>query len=293
MHENERFEAIFTDQRAHLRAVAFRLLGSLEDANDAVQEAWLRANDVDVHAIDNVPGWLVTIVSRLCLDKLKARRRSNAMGIAQLDEELAHTPEEAHLLAESVGLALLVVMERLGPFERVAFVLHDLLGVPFEDVAKVIDRTTSAAKKLASRARQRVRGASPMSARAQHDAAIVEAFLCAARAGDVDALLSLLAPDLVRRVDAAARDVDAPVELRGADAIAKETAGNATRARAARVMLIDGHVGAVVAPLGQLRLLLRFELLQGARRITAIDVVGDPATLARATLRRTGNLSVS
>ncbi len=282
MKEDERLAELFDGHRAHLRAVAFRLLGSLEDADDAVQETWLRASGVDVGGVDNVLGWLTTIVSRISLDLLKSRRRSRAGREALQGLDLGSptpSPEEAHALAESVGLAMLVVLERLGPLERVAFVLHDLLGLPFEDVARILDRTSSAAKKLASRARHRVRGSAQPPVISRRDVELVETFLEAARTGDLDALVAVIAPEVVRRVDSVARGVGVPAELRGAKAVAEETRGNAARARFARVLFIDGRIGAVVAPLGRLHLVLRFAI--EGDRITAIDVAGEATTLER------------
>ncbi|MBX3264605.1 MAG: RNA polymerase subunit sigma-70 [Labilithrix sp.] len=279
MTEKKRLADEFERARVHLRAVAFRLLGSVDDADDAVQEAWLRASGADLAAVANLPGWLTTVVSRICLDSLKARRRQRSAWRPRDEPDAAPSPtlEEQHLFAESVGLAMLVVLERLGPLERVAFVLHDLLSVPFDEIAVVVDRSAVATKKLASRARRRVYGVEPPSERFAAHREVVEAFLAAARAGDVDALVAVLAPDVVRRVDHAARDEGVAVELSGAESVAEETARNAARAAFARPALVDGAVGAVVAPLGRLRFVLKLSVRGG--RVASLEVLGDRETL--------------
>jgi RNA polymerase sigma-70 factor (ECF subfamily) len=286
----ERFEA----ERSRLRALAYRMLGSLSEADDAVQEAWLRLSRTDAGGIDNLAGWLTRVVSRLCLDVLRARtaRREQALepqragphavggdGTGAAGDGGGGTgPEHEAVLADSVGLALLVVLDRLGPAERVAFVLHDLFAVPFDEVAPIVGRTPVAAKKLASRARRRVHGASPVPAadlaRQRH---VVDAFLAAARGGDIDALLAVLAPDVVRRADRAAVPAGVATELRGARAVADETATNVARAAFARPALVAGAVGIVVAPQGRLLVALALTVEDG--RIAEIDVVADPARL--------------
>lgn len=267
--------------RGHLRAVAFRMLGSVDEADDALQEAWLRASTADVAGVGNVTGWLTTILSRVCLDMLRARARRGREGRALAELEAgavtSPSPEDEQLLCESAGLAMLVVLERLSALERVAFVLHDVLSVPFEEIAGIIERSPSASKKLASRARHRVRGAGRASEAVRRHREVVEAYLAAARAGDVERIVTVLAPDVVRRVDRAAQEGTAPLELRGARAVAKETAGNAARATSARPILVDGAVGALVAPRGRLRFILEMEVDDG--RIVAIDVIGERATL--------------
>ncbi|WP_394841996.1 sigma-70 family RNA polymerase sigma factor [Pendulispora brunnea] len=277
--------AHFEGARSHLRAVAFRMLGSADEADDAVQEAWLHASSAELHAIANVSGWLTTIVSRVCLDMLRARRRRRESSDGEAELLAAPTrdgrdPEDEAALADSVGLALLVVLDALGPAERVAFVLHDSFGIPFDAIATIVDRTPDAAKKLASRARRRVHAApivpAPDALRHQR---IVEAFLAASRAGDVDALVALLAPDAVRRADRAALREDAELEVRGARRIAEETRGNADRARFARVVLVNGKAGAIVAPHGRLRIVIAFTI--EGDRITAFDVFGDPSSFPR------------
>jgi RNA polymerase sigma-70 factor, ECF subfamily len=280
----------FDGARTHLRAVAFRMLGSADEADDAVQEAWLRASQAGADGVVNVTGWLTTIVSRICLDALRARRRRHAdlLDGAELERVAAGgaSPEDEAVLADSVGLALLVVLDALGPGERVAFVLHDLFAVPFDDIAPIVDRSPSAAKKLASRARQRVHGAGATavpSADFVQQRRVVEAFLAASRDGDLDALLAVLAPDAVRRADTAALLLSGrPTtmrELRGARAIAEETRTNAEGARYARPVLIDGRPGAVVAPRG--RLLAALNLTIEGDHITVVEVLAEPDRLRR------------
>ncbi|WP_437999347.1 sigma-70 family RNA polymerase sigma factor [Sorangium sp. So ce185] len=272
--------------RSHLRAVAFRMLGSVDEAEDAVQEVWLRASRADASDVANVTGWLTTILGRVCLDMLRARRRrrEELTEIGELDQAVDREgpsgPEDEAALADAVGLALLVVLDTLGPAERVAFVLHDLFAVPFDEIAAIVDRSPAAAKKLASRARHRVRGgaAAPAAALARQRE-VVEAFLVASRTGDLGALLAVLAPDVVRRADRAALRGGAEAEVRGARRVAEETATNAGRARFARPALVNGAVGVVVAPRGRLQLVLAVAI--EGDRIAAIDAIGDPARLRR------------
>jgi RNA polymerase sigma factor (sigma-70 family) len=271
----------FETQRRHLRAVAYRLLGSMGEADDAVQEAWLRLGRVDPTTIDNLGGWLTTVVGRICLDMLRSRssRREASLDFRFTDPAAAgRTPDEEAVAAEDVGLALLVVLERLSPAERVAFVLHDLFAVPFDQVAPVVERSVATTKKLASRARHRVQGQSPPPdadlTRHRH---LVDAFLTATRSGDVAGLLAVLAPDVVRRADPAVVPAGVPVELHGAQEVAEETAGNAARARFAVAVLVDGTVGAAVAPSGHLALALAFTF--AGDQIATIDVIADPERL--------------
>ena len=285
MADENRLEAAFERERPHLHAVAFRLLGSVADAEDALQDAWLRASGQDLAAIENPTGWLTTVVSRICLDKLKARRRQEA---APWQEEGAYAassapPEEQHLLAESVGLAMLVVLDRLTPLERVAFVLHDAFALPFDEIAGAVDRSVVATKKLASRARRRVYGTAPASTTVVRHREVVEAFLAAARTGDVEGLVAALAPDIVRRADSVARDAGTPAELRGATAVAQEIASNMSRAAFASMLLIDGSTGAVVAPFGRLRFVLKFTI--SGERITMFEVLGAKESLELLELR--------
>ncbi|MGP3988538.1 sigma-70 family RNA polymerase sigma factor [Streptomyces sp. 3N207] len=276
----ERFE----ESRGPLLAVSCRMLGSLSEAEDAVQEAWLRLSRSDAEGIDNLAAWLRTVVSRICLDMLRARAARPEEPVGQqlpdpLPLEDGAGPEDEVLLADSVGRALLVVLDTLGPAERVAFVLHDMFAVPFEQIAPLVERSPVATKKLASRARQRVRGtpAVPAAELAEQRAA-VEAFLSAARGGDLAGLLEVLAPDVVRSADPAALPAGVPARLRGADAVARGTVLLAQRSRYAQTALVNGAVGAVLAPDGRLRAALTFTVEGG--RIAAYKVIADPARLA-------------
>lgn len=275
----ERFDA----NRAHLHAVAYRMLGSAAEADDAVQEAWLRLSRSDADDIGNLGGWLTTVVSRVCLDMLRARK---TRGEESIDEQASEShaaparsvePEHEALLADSVGLALLVVLRALAPAERVAFVLHDLFDLSFDEIAPIVERTPTAARQLASRARRRVRGlpdaVSPSDVERQR--AVVDAFLAASRGGNLDALLAALDPDVTFRGDAASVRLGGPAQIRGADAVAKLFVGRATLGRPA---VVGDAVGAVVAPLGKLLLALRFTLKDG--RIAAIEAIAEPDSLA-------------
>ncbi|MFH8749483.1 sigma-70 family RNA polymerase sigma factor [Streptomyces rimosus] len=274
----ERFE----EQRDRLRAVAHRMLGSPEEADDAVQEAWLRLSRADADAVDNLGGWLRTVVTRICLDVLRTRtsRREDLAEPPAFDElpVRAEGPEATALLSDSVSRALLVVLDRLGPAERVALVLHDMYAVPFHEIAPLVERTPVATKKLASRARQKVRGtpAVPPADLARHRR-VVTAFLTAARAGDLPAVLALLAPDVVRRADPAVLPPGVAPELRGARAVAEGTLLFAHRAREAEPALVNGAVGLLVAPRGRLRIALTFTVEDGL--ITGYEVIAAPARL--------------
>ncbi|MEV0678866.1 sigma-70 family RNA polymerase sigma factor [Actinosynnema sp. NPDC050436] len=272
---------VFEAHRARLRAVAYRMLGSLSEAEDAVQETWLRLSRVDVGEVDNLAAWLRTVVSRVSLDVLRARRSRPEEPVAQLpDLPSGDDPAEEVLLAESVGRALLVVLDALAPAERVAFVLHDLFAVPFDRIAPIVGRTTATTKKLASRARQRVKGTSALpDAEVTAQRHVVEAFLAAARTGDLSALLAVLAPDVVRVADPAAVPPGTPAVLRGARAVADEAVVLAAKSRYASPALVDGAVGAVVAPLGRLVLALAVEV--SGDRVTRFEVIADPRRLAR------------
>jgi RNA polymerase sigma-70 factor (ECF subfamily) len=275
----ERFEA----HRPHLRAVAYRLLGSLSEADDAVQETWLRLDRADPSDLDNLGGWLTTVVARVCLDLLRARtsRREQPLGVHLPDpivspqEGVGVDPEQQALLAEGVGLALLVVLDTLAPAERLAFVLHDMFAVPFDQIATILGRSPNAAKMLASRARRRVQGAATVpDTDLTRQRAVVDAFLAAARGGDFAALLAVLDPDVVLRADHAAVDAGASAEVRGAAAVAEQFSG---RARAAQPALVDGAAGAVWAPGGQPRMVFGFTITHG--KIVAIDILADPERL--------------
>ena len=276
----------FERSRGHLRAVAFRMLGSADDAEDAVQEAWLRASGADIGNVVNMTGWLTTIVGRICLDMLRARGRRGeeltdmaGFELAAADSDAAG-PDDQAIMADSVGLALMVILDRLGPAERVAFVLHDLFAVPFDEIAGIVDRSPAAAKKLASRARHRVHGTATVpAADLTRQRQVVDAFLAASRAGDLGALLAVLAPEVVRRADRAVLPAGVPAELRGVRRVAEAALTNAGLARFARPALVNGVIGMVVAPRG--RLLRVLEVTIDGDRITAIDVIGEPARLRR------------
>ncbi|MEU8782283.1 sigma factor [Streptomyces sp. NPDC048637] len=284
MDEQDRLAERFETQRGHLRAVAYRMLGSLSDADDAVQEAWLRLSRVDSDTVENLPGWLTTVVSRLCLDILRSRtvRREEPVG-QQLPEPAGDAgdgtgPEPEALLIDSVGRALLVVLDTLAPAERIAFVLHDMFAVPFDRIAPLVARSPVTTKKLASRARHKVQGTPTVpAADLARQRKAVDAFLAASRDGDLDALLTVLAPDVVRRADPAALPPGAPTVVRGARSVAEGTLVFGRKARFAAPALVNGTVGIVVAPRG--RLLLALTLTVEGERITTYEVIADPARL--------------
>jgi RNA polymerase sigma factor (sigma-70 family) len=268
----ERFE----EHRSRLRAIAYRILGSPSDADDAVQEAWLRFSRSDTSAVDNLGAWLNTVVSRVCLNMLQARSsRPQPPADPDLPEPLADPaesdPEYEALLADSVGLALLVVLDTLSPAERVAFVLHDIFAIPFDQIAPIVDRSTPAARQLASRARARVRQQGTIrEADRRRQAALVDAFLAAARNGDFEALLAVLDPDVVLRADEHAVELGAAGETRGAEPVATFM----RRARGAKRAVVDGLAAAVWMPGGELRVVYDFTI--SGNRITAIDLIADP-----------------
>ncbi len=288
--------APFEQNRNHLRAVAYRMLGSKTEAEDAVQEAWLRLSRSGAEGVENLGGWLTTVVARVCLDMLRSRksRREEELDVhlpeAAVSGEPGAQPERERLLADSIGLALLVVLETLAPAERVAFVLHDMFDLPFDEIAPIVGRTPTAARQLASRARRQVQGVGPdPDADLGRQRVVVEAFLAASRGGDFNALLAVLDPNVELRPDRASLDAAAGRQaqgaphleplMRGADAVARAFAG---RAAAARLALIDGAMGAVWAPGGQVRAafvltiidgkIAEIELLYDAERIAQLDV---------------------
>src|SRR5262245_44892841 len=275
----------FEDHRGHLRRVAYRMLGSLGEAEDAVQEAWLRLARSDAKDIANLGGWLTTVVSRVCLDMLRSRR---ARQEASLEESAADAvaaiaastnPEEEALLASSVGLALLVVLETLDPAERLAFVLHDMFDLPFEEIGAIVGRTPAAARQLASRARRRVRGAPAVDPdRVAWQREVVDAFVAALRAADFEGLVAVLDPDVVLRTDAPGRP-GAPAEVHGARNWAKGALAFAQAARFMQPALVNGAVGLILAPRGRLLRVLRFEF-DDSGRIRAAEVISDRARLA-------------
>ncbi len=265
----------FEARRGQLRAVAFRMLGSLHEADDAVQETWLRACRSELHEIANVPAWLTTIVSRVCLDLLRARRRRAEEALPMEDHapSPARDPEDELSWVQDVGSALLVVMDTLGPAERITFVLHDLLGQPFEEIAKVVDRTPATAKKLASRARARVLARPPESPAEQ---SVVAAFLQATRERDIDGMLAVLAPDVVRRTKLKGQPKS---EIRGAERVSREALHNTKSARVAELVSIAGRPALIVAPRGRLAIALCFVVSGG--RIATIDVITDITELRK------------
>jgi RNA polymerase sigma-70 factor, ECF subfamily len=276
----------FEGARGHLRAVAYQMLGSFAEAEDAVQEAWLRLARTDVSAVANLDGWLTTVVGRLCLDALRARaaRREEPLGVTLPDPVVVRLdappdPEREALLVDSVGLALLVVLDALAPAERLAFVLHDLFGVPFAEIAPVLGRTAAATKMTASRARRRVRAATvepdPDPVRQRE---VVEAFLAASRAGDFDALVALLDPDVELRADVGASQVGVSAVIRGAAAVAGRALMFARVAAAAHPVLVQGQPGVLSVVDGRPTALLAWTVADG--RIAAIHVFGDPERVA-------------
>ena len=279
---SEQFEA----ERSHLRAVAYRMLGSLVEADDAVQETWLRLSRADTSSIQNLGAWLTTVIGRVCFDMLRARQSRREELLEELGPELgtrpedAIDPEEEALMADSVGLALLVVLDSLNPAERLAFVLHDLFDASFEEIAPIVGRSPTAARQLASRARRRVRGVGALpDADLAPQRHVVDAFLAASRAGDFEALLTLLDPAVVLRADQAAVAAGSHEEIRGAAAVAKQFLGRAQNARPA---LVNGAVGAVVVLRGRLFLTLAITVKDG--KIVEISAVADPERLRQLTL---------
>lgn len=280
----DRFEA----NRKHLYRVAYRMLGSTGEAEDAVQEAWLRLSRAGAEGVDNLSGWLTTVVARVCLDMLRARkaRREDPLEVpderggeerpAAVAGQVTIDPEQEALLADSVGLALLVVLQTLAPAERVAFVLHDMFDLSFDEIASVVGRTPVATRQLASRARRRVQGQPAVpEVDLNRQRGVIEAFLAASRGGDFDGLLAVLDPDVVVRADGAAVKLGSMPEMRGADAVARAFKG---RARNAQVALVDGAPGIVVAPNGKLLLVLRAKVANGL--IVEVEAIADPQRLA-------------
>jgi len=274
MTEHEYLAERFETHRAHLRAVAYRMLGSADEADDAVQEAWIRLSRADAGRVDNLAGWLTTVVARVCLDMLRSRKSRREEPLS-LHHVAGNDPEHEVLLADSVGLAMLVVLETLAPAERVAFVLHDLFGLPFDEIAPIVGRTPSAARQLASRGRRRVRGADAATGDLTLHREIVDAFLAASRGGDFEGLLAMLDPDVVVRADEEAVKLGAEREVRGAAAAARTFAG---RARAAQPALVNGVPGLLWSHGSSPRVAFAFTIRGGT--VTAIELIADPARLA-------------
>jgi RNA polymerase sigma factor (sigma-70 family) len=274
----------FEENRGHLRGVAYRMLGSLSEADDAVQECWLRLSRSDTDKVANLRAWLTTVVARICLDMLRSRqsRREEPLETAAPEPAARPTgtanPETEAVLAESVGYATLVVLGRLNPAERIAFVLHDLFDFPFEEIARITGRSPEAARQLASRARRRVRGVSTLREdEVAQQQSLVEKFLAALRLGDATKLLEVLDPAFAVHADAAAAPAGVPTDIRGAEAWAKQAIRAARGARLARPAMVEGSVGLIVAPRGRLFRVLRFTFAND--RITAMEVIGDPERL--------------
>ncbi len=285
MDENEWLADRFEEQRDHLRAVAYRMLGSLTEADDAVQDTWLRLSRAGASEVENLGGWLTTIVARVCLNMLRSRnrRREQSLGVHIPDPVISPDgelqPEEEALLADSVGLALLVVLDTLSPAERLAFVLHDMFELPFEEIAAMVGRSPAAARQLASRARRRVKGTErvapdPDLARQRE---VVDAFFLAARGGDFDALVALLDPDVVLRADFGARRPAASKVIRGAAAVARQA--RAIPAALVRPALVNGAAGAVITVGGRPFAVMGFTVADG--KIVEIDAIADPERVGR------------
>jgi RNA polymerase sigma-70 factor (ECF subfamily) len=282
MNEHDWLAGHFEEHRGHLRGVAYRMLGSLSEAEDAVQEAWLRLSRSDTSAVENLGGWLTTVTARVCLDMLRSRqsRREEPFDVLVPSPAARDTggvdPEHEVLMADAVGLAMLVVLETLSPAERLAFVLHDMFAMPFDEIAPIVGRTATATRQLASRARRRVQGAdiTPEPDIAQQRV-VVDAYLAAARNADFDALLAVLDPDVVLRMDGAVMPSGVSGEMRSATAVASRAVKG--RARAARAVLVNGAVGVVVAPRGRLMMVLDLTIVDG--KITEIDAIADPERL--------------
>jgi RNA polymerase sigma factor (sigma-70 family) len=286
MDETEFLARQFEEHRSHLRAVAFRMLGSVSEADDAVQEAWLRLSRSDTSEVENLGGWLTTVVARVSLNMLRSRRtrREEPLGPHVPEPIISRAdgvdPEHEALLADSVGLALLVVLETLSPAERLAFVLHDMFAVPFDDIAPLVGRTPTATRQLASRGRRRVRGAAPGSIDdLDRQREVVDAFFAAARDGDFDRLVSVLDPDVVLRADGGARRPSVTAIIRGAHEVASRAMTFAALSPYVRPALINGAAGVVVAPHGRPASVLGFTVVDG--RIVEIDALGDPERLRR------------
>ncbi|MFE7776632.1 RNA polymerase sigma factor SigJ [Streptomyces sp. NPDC057445] len=276
----ERFEA----RRPHLRSVAYRMLGSLSEADDAVQEAWLRLSRSDTSDIENLAGWLTTVVGRICLDMLRSRtsRREDPLDVYVPDPIVSSIrgtdPEQEALVADSVGLAMLVVLDTLPPAERLAFVLHDMFAVPFDEIAPIVGRTPTATRQLASRARRRVQGAEPaQDTDLARQREIVDAFIAASRGGDFEALVSLLDPDVVLRVDGGVLAAGASKVVRGAETVAGQALMFRHFSPYARSVLINGTVGSITLPEGKAVAIMAFTFSNG--KVVQLDILADPERL--------------
>lgn len=289
MDENASLIERFEEDRVRLRAVAYRMLGSVSEADDAVQETWLRLSRTDADSVQNLGGWLTTVVSRVCLNMLRSRdhRREEPLEFHESDPALGRPagidPEQEALMADSVGLALLVVLDTLTPPERLAFVLHDMFTVPFDEIAPLIERSPAATRQLASRARRRVKGGTAVpDTDLTRQRRVVDAFLAATRSGDFDALVALLHPDVVLRADRSVVPTPEPILISGAQTVAKGAMAAMERARSTVAALVNGTVGLAMAPHGRLFLVLDFTITDDL--VTEIDIIADPDALRRVDL---------
>ena len=287
MDVSDRLAGRFDASRPRLRAMAYRMLGSLTDADDAVQEGWLHAARGGADDVANLEGWFTTIVARVCLDMLRSRKSRREEPLDPIDAAVAgyeQGPEQEAMLADSVGLALLVVLDTLPPAERVAFVLHDTFGLPFGEIASITGRSPDAARQLASRGRRRIQGTGPdtdpaAGARLVRQRQVAEAFLTASRGGDLEGLIAVLDPDVVLHSDATASPSGAPLTVHGAAAVAGGARAASARSRYGRIALVNGAPGLIMAPRGQLLVALAFTF--SGEKISQIDVVADPDRLAQ------------
>jgi RNA polymerase sigma-70 factor (ECF subfamily) len=296
MASNDWLAAAFEENRGHLRAVAYRLLGSVSDAEDAVQDTWLRLTSTDAGEVENLGAWLTTVVARVSLNMLRSRRRETLIGdswpaaaeAAAAEPGAAGStgatgePEDEAVLADSVGVALLVVLDTLTPAERLAFVLHDMFAIPFTEVASILGRSTQATRQLASRARRRIHGVPnpDRTADLARQREVAAAFLAATREGDFSALVALLDADVTLTGDAYIAPSGRPMMLQGLEKVARGAVASSLRAEHSQLALLDGNVGIVYAPGGRLQIVLAFTV-SGAKKITSIDVIADPANLRR------------
>ena len=284
MTSTDRLAAEFEAHRGHLHAVAYRMLGSLTEADDAVQETWLRLSGTGAGEVRALRAWLTTVVSRICLDMLRARnaRREDPLDVRVPDPVVtqpADDPEQHALLADSIGLALLIVLDTLSPSERLAFVLHDIFAVPFDQVGHILDRSPAAAKQLASRARHRLRSVRASAGDTARQQEMADAFLAASRAGDFDGLLAVLDPEVVLRADAGSGPLGPSRLVKGAPQVAAQAGRYASLARYARPVLVNGTAGYLVAPNNQPLALISLTVRAG--KIAEIDILADPARLSR------------
>jgi RNA polymerase sigma factor (sigma-70 family) len=284
MDEQDWLTARFEEHRSHLRGVAYRMLGSFGDADDALQEAWLRIHDEDPECIENAQAWLTTIVGRVCLNILRSRRRSEGSWAVHVPDPIValdgtSDPTQETLVADSVGLALQVVLDSLNPAERLAFVLHDVFGVPFTEIAQVLERSEAATQQLASRARRRVRGKTESDVDLQRQRAVVDAFFAASRDGNFDALLEILDPEIELKIDGGVLRRDSSIVLRGAGTVAAHTATYSKWFPFVRPVLVNGTPGAVVATGRRILAVMAFIVTDG--KIVQIEALMDPDRLER------------